>query len=248
MSRYLSGNRYELFLPECKHILSRMLVTNPQQRASLPDLLNHPWMTRGFNGPSDPHLLRREPLRADELDRQVIRGMTGFEFGTEEEIENRLITILDSEAYKRAVQQWESRRERPQIWPESMSNSSLAIAWDSTGGAGGQGAGNKMDTVTPKKNKRFSGFDFYRRKLFSPSSSPPASPFASPSASQSQLSNASLSDVNSRDPPDPTRGYHPLISIYYLAREKLERDRVYGPGHFASSQLSLNPLQPTLEE
>ncbi|KAH9173166.1 hypothetical protein EDB89DRAFT_742828 [Lactarius sanguifluus] len=231
---------------ECKHILSRMLVTNPQQRASLPDLLNHPWMTRGFNGPPDPHLLRREPLRADELDRHVIRGMTGFEFGTEEEIEHRLVAILDSEAYKRAVQHWESRRERPQIWSESLSNSSLAIAWDGT--AGGQGGGNKTDTVTPKKNKRFSGFDFYRRKLFSPSSSPPSSPFASPSASQSQLSNASLSDFNSKEPPDPTRGYHQLISIYYLAREKLERDRVYGPGHFASSQLSLNPPPPVSEE
>lgn len=28
--------------------------------------------------------------------------------------------------------------------------------------------------------------------------------------------------------------------MYYLAREKLERDRVYGPGRFASSQLSVN--------
>ena len=27
--------------------------------------------------------------------------------------------------------------------------------------------------------------------------------------------------------------------MYFLAREKLERERVYGPGHFASSQLSL---------
>ena len=233
--------------PECKHILSRMLVTNPQQRASLPDLLSHPWMTRGFNGPPDPHLLRREPLRADELERQVLRGMTGFEFGTEEEIEHRLIAILESEAYKRAVQHWESKRERPQIWSESLSNSSLAILWDN--GASGQDAGNKAETATPKKSKRFSGFDFYRRKLFSPSSSsPPPSPFASPSASQSQLSNTSLSDFNSKEPPDPTRGYHPLISIYYLAREKLERDRVYGPGHFASSQLSLNPLQPPPEE
>ena len=237
----------EKFCAECKHILSRMLVTNPQQRSSLPDLLNHPWMTRGFNGPPDPHLIRREPLRADELDRQVIRGMAGFEFGTEDDIERRLIAILDSEAYRRAVQVWDSKRERPRIWSESLSNSSLAIAWDSAGAVGGQG--NKTEAVsTPKKNKRFSGFDFYRRKLFSPSSSPPSSPFASPSPSQSQLSNASLSDITQKEPPDPTRGYHPLISIYYLSREKLERDRVYGPGHFASSQLSLNPPQPTLEE
>src|SRR5579863_579241 len=113
----------------------------------------------------------------------------------------------------------------------------------------GHGGGNKTDVPsTPKKNKRFSGFDFYRRKLFSPSTSPPSSPFASPSPSQSQLSNASLSDINQKEPPDPTRGYHPLISIYYLAREKMERDKVYGAGHFASSQLSLNPPQPTPEE
>jgi hypothetical protein len=220
-----------------------MLVTNPHLRAPLPDLLNHPWMTRGFNGPPDPHLLRREPLRADDLDRQVIRGMTGFEFGNEDDIERRLVAILESEAYRRAVQYWENKRDRPQIWGESLSNSSLAIEWDSGGG------GNKAEVVsTPRKNKRFSGFDFYRRKLFSPSTSPPPSPFASPSPSQSQLSNASLSDVNQKEPPNPTRGYHPLISIYYLAREKMERDRVYGPGHFASSQLSVNPPQPAPEE
>ena len=42
-----------------------------------------------------------------------------------------------------------------------------------------------------------------------------------------------------REPLDPTQGFHPLVSMYYLAREKLERDRVYGPGQFASSQLSV---------
>ena len=233
---------------ECKHVLSRMLVTNPQLRSSLPDLLNHPWMTRGFNGPPDPHLLRREPLRADELDRHVIRSMIGFEFGTEDDIERRLIAILESEAYRRAVQYWESKRERPRVWNDSLSNSSLAIAWDGATSMVG-GVGNKAEAPsTPKKNKRFSGFDFYRRKLFSPSTSPPTSPFASPSPSQSQLSNPSLSDINQKEPPDPTRGYHPLLSIYYLAREKMERDRVYGVGHFASSQLSVNPSQPAPEE
>ena len=224
-----------------------MLVTNPQLRSPLPDLLNHPWMTRGFDGPPDAHLLRREPLRADELDRQIIHGMTGFEFGTEDEIERRLVAILESEAYKRAVQYWENKRDRPQNWGESLSNTSLAVEWD---GTGGQSGGHKAEGAsTPRKNKRFSGFDFYRRKLFSPSTSPPSSPFASPSQSQSQLSNTSLSDINQKEPPNPTRGYHPLISMYYLAREKLERDRVYGAGHFASSQLSVvPPQQRTTEE
>ena len=186
-----------------------MLVTNPQLRAPLPDLLNHPWMTRGFDGPPDHHLIRREPLRADELDRQVIRGMTGFEFGTEDEIERRLVAILESEAYRRAVQYWETKRywlgDWPQIWGKSLPNL-LTVEWDGTGGQGGE---NKVEAAsTPRKNKRFSGFDFYRRKLFSPSTSPPSSP---------------LADINQKEPPDPTRGYHPLISMYYLAREKMER-------------------------
>ncbi|KAI9448748.1 kinase-like domain-containing protein [Lactarius psammicola] len=220
----------------CKRVLSRMLVTNPQQRASLPEVLNHPWMARGFNGPPDPHLVQREPLRANELDRDVIRGMTGFEFGTEEEIEHRLVAILESEAYKRAVQNWESKRVRPQIWSKSLSNSSIDTAWDSKGGAGGQGGKDGADTVTLKKNKRSSWLGFYRRKLFSPSFLPPSFQSSSSSAPKSQLPNAHLSDFN--ETPDPTHGYHPLISIYYLTREKLERDRVYGPGHFFSPQPS----------
>ncbi|KAI0065081.1 Pkinase-domain-containing protein [Artomyces pyxidatus] len=231
---------------ECKHILSRMLVTNPAQRALLPEILAHPWMVRGFPGPPDPHLVRREPLRSDELDREVIRGMTGFEFGTEEQIEHRLIDILESESYARSIQYWERKRDASngrngRHWGDSLSNSSLAISFD------GHNSNSRLElTPSPKKSKRFSGFDFYRRKLFSPASSPPSSPFGgSPSNSQSHLSNSSLPD--SREPVDPTRGFHPLISMYYLAREKMERDKVYGPGHFASSQLSLQTQPPAPE-
>ena len=70
---------------ECKHLLSRTLVTNPSARATLQEVMSHSWMIRGFPGPPAIHLVHREPIRADDLDRQVIRGMKGFEFGTEEE-------------------------------------------------------------------------------------------------------------------------------------------------------------------
>ncbi len=96
--------------PECKHLLTRMLVTNPAARAPLSEVLNHPWMIRGYHGAPDCHLVHREPLRADELDRNVIKGMKGFEFGTEEEIEQKLIEVLESDSYYRAVQNWERKR------------------------------------------------------------------------------------------------------------------------------------------
>ena len=226
---------------ECKHLLTRMLVTNPGARAPLSEVLNHPWMVRGYHGGPDSHLVHREPLRADELDRNVVKGMKGFEFGTEEEIEQKLIEVLESDSYYRAVQNWERKRmangrNGHSRWGESFSNSSLAISHDGSFST----STTKVDQSPSKKSlKRFSGLDFYRRKLFSPSSSPPSTPIAqSPPGSQSHLSNTSLLE-GSREPADPTFGFHPLISIYFLVREKMERERVYGPGHFANSQLSL---------
>ncbi|KAJ2936745.1 hypothetical protein H1R20_g348, partial [Candolleomyces eurysporus] len=232
---------------ECKHLLSRMLVTNPAARATLQEVMNHPWMTRGFSGPPDIHMVHREPLRVDELDRQVIRGMKGFEFGSEEEIERKLTEILESDMYLRAVQYWERKRGSrstlngtayggTQWGGSTLSNSSLAVSFDS----------NKSDSAAPKKSRRFSGFEYYRKKLFSPASSPPSSPLSrSPPNSQNSLSHPAFADPN-REPLDPTKGFHPLISMYYLAREKMERERVYGPGQFASSQLSLqDQMSPT---
>ena len=213
-----------------------MLVTNPNARATLPEVLSHPWMVRNFGGnPPDPHLVHREPLRADELERDVIRGMIGFEFGTEDEIENRLIDILKSDNYRRAVEVWERKREALRSgkqWggpdPYSMYAS---ISADSINRPD---ADLSNSTPSRKSTKRFSGLDFYRRKLFSNSSSPPTTP------SSKNSSDPLVQPIfENKEQLDPTRGFHPLISIYYLVREKLERDRVYGPGHFASSQLSL---------
>ncbi|EIN06534.1 Pkinase-domain-containing protein [Punctularia strigosozonata HHB-11173 SS5] len=228
---------------ECKHILSRMLVTNPAARALLTEVLNHPWMTRGFTGPPDPHLVKREPLRVEDIDREVIRGMSGFEFGTEEDIERRLIEVLESDAYYRCLQAWERRRNnlngvgngRNGVWGSgSFSNSSLT-AYDS--GSERTAAEHIPRSASRQSKKRFSmGFDWYKKKLFSPTSSPPGSPLStSPPNSQTHLSLNSLGE----QPLDPTAGFHPLISIYFLAREKMEREKVYGPGIFASSQLSL---------
>ena len=209
-------------------------------RAPLPEVLAHPWMTRSFSGAPDPHLVHREPLRPDDLDSHVLRAMTGFEFGTPEDIQRRLAAVLESDTYVRAVHAWQQRRTGGTL---NMSlnggaRSSSTFSFDS---------GSGKEPLSPSKatpKKRFSGFEFYRRKLFSPSTSPPSTPISkSPSASgtTSALSLSQVSDgLNGLD---PTRGFHPLISIYYLVREKQERERVYGPGYFASSQLSLQTPQ-----
>ena len=68
-------------------------------------------MVRDFPGPPDPRLIQREPLCADELERDVIRGMTGFEFGTGDDIESRLSSILTSPKCWHAVDVWEQKCE-----------------------------------------------------------------------------------------------------------------------------------------
>ena len=216
-----------------------MLVVNPSARAPLSEVLAHPWIVRGYGAAPDAHMLHREPLRAEELDKHVIKGMSGFEFGTEDDVERKLVDILESDAYARAVQHWERKRQmngrngHPGISNASLVSNDSAIS-------SGSGRNDTPSTPTKQKSRRFSGFDFYRRKLFSPSSSPPDTPqHRSPPTSSSHLSHTSLNDLSQREPPDPTAGFHPLISMYFLAREKLERERVYGPGHFASSQMSL---------
>ncbi|KAF7329140.1 Non-specific serine/threonine protein kinase [Mycena kentingensis (nom. inval.)] len=222
---------------ECKHILSRMLVTNPTLRAPLSEILNHPWMLRGFSGPPNPHLVRREPLRPQDIDPQVIRGMSGFEFGDDAEITERLTAVLESDAYTRAVRAWERRRggplstglsDAPSTW-EPPANDPASASSLSISSAGG----NASDSA---KKRRFSGFDFYRRKFLgspSPTPKPPSTP-AQPTSSTSALSLGLAPEDR-----DPTNGFHPLLSMYYLAKEKMERERVYGVGVFASSQVSV---------
>lgn len=214
---------------ECKHILSRMLVTDPSKRATLPEILSHSWMTKGYEGAPNAHLPERKPLRAGELDPEVIKGMTGFEFGTPEEIELRLTEVLTSEIYGAVLSAWDAKHS-----PNASSNQlndSTALGRATTRGS--------QDSRSRTGSKRFSGIDFYRKKI---------SVFGNrdESGSSGTLNGSGLNGTlvptwpgAGKEPLDPTRGFHPLISIYYLVSEKMDRERLYGHSFFASSDASL---------
>ncbi|WVQ80301.1 hypothetical protein IAT38_002406 [Cryptococcus sp. DSM 104549] len=189
---------------DVKSLLSRMLVTNPAERASLAEVLSHPFMTKGYDGPPDSFLIRREPLRAEEIDFAVVNTMQGFTFGTADMIYDNLQSILTSDEYFACVMAYEAKRDKAR------------------GGAAYGGSNSTLgDPNESPKKKRFSGFDF-KKKLFK---------------EEKKVEEPLAVREKTRD---PTRGYDPLISIYFLAREKMEREKVYGPGYFASSQLSLD--------
>ncbi|KAI8329502.1 kinase-like domain-containing protein [Chlamydoabsidia padenii] len=87
---------------ECKNILSRMLVVNPNHRATTAEITVHPWMNKGHTEPVNNYLPERAPLTLP-LDMQVVRGMTGFEFGSEQDIKQQLEDIIQSDDYQKAM-------------------------------------------------------------------------------------------------------------------------------------------------
>lgn len=152
-----------------------MLVTDPKQRASLGEIMNHAWITKGFNAPPENYLPNRDPLLLP-LDPDVVEKMTGFDFGSSEYITRELTKVLSSEEYQSAV--------RLNAREQSV-----------------QAVGNE---------KKRGVFDFYKRR--------------SSITSRDTLQNLSAEAVQLGS--DPVNAFSPLISIYYLVREKQERERL----------------------
>ncbi|KAA8570368.1 hypothetical protein EYC84_002662 [Monilinia fructicola] len=161
--------------PECKHLISRMLVTDPKQRATLQEIMTHQWMTKQYGGPPENYLPVREPLTLP-LDDDIINDMTGFDFGPPEVIKQQLTDVIKSSEYGHAVRLAMQEREH---------------------------AGPPRDS-----EKKRGVFDFYKRR----NSTTSRDTLTAPSAEFLQLGN------------DPCNAYHPLISVYYLVKEKRERD------------------------
>jgi len=90
---------------ECKSLLSRILVVDASKRATFAEIAQHPWMTKGGEGPIENYFPTRLPLTLP-LDDEVIRAMRGFEFGTEDEIRSQITNIVSSPAYIKASEQY----------------------------------------------------------------------------------------------------------------------------------------------
>lgn len=153
-----------------------MLVTDPRNRASLQEIMTHPWISKGYPSPVENYLPVREPLTLP-LDPTVVNGMTGFEFGSSETVIRELTKLISSEEYQNAIRL--AQREAP------------------------------LSSSYPEKKKGF-GFDFYKRR--------------SSTSSKDTLTNASSELLTPYARDDPVNAYNPLVSVYYLVREKLERD------------------------
>lgn len=159
---------------ECRNLIHRMLQTDPTQRLTLSEIMNHPWLTKGFNSPPENYLPHREPLQLP-LDKEIVDKMTGFDFGTPEYINNQLTNVLQSEEYQRAVRV----------------------------------AARRSTAQTPEAEKKRGMFDFYKRRTSI--------------SSREQLTTSSSEDIQRGL--DPVNAYNPLLSVYFLVKEKRDRER-----------------------
>jgi serine/threonine protein kinase KIN1/2 len=89
-----------------------MLVTDPKQRATMQEVMAHPWLLKGYNSIPDNHLPYREPLSLP-LDQEIINAMTGFNFGPPEVIKAQLVRLIESEEYQRSCRLLQRERELP---------------------------------------------------------------------------------------------------------------------------------------
>lgn len=142
-----------------------MLVTNPSHRATVSEIVMHPWMNKGYDAPVNNFLPSRTPLTLP-LDMDVVRAMTGFEFGTAEEIKEKLEAIVNSDSYQKAAK-------------------ALMIA------------SNQYQEHLERQQKH--------------------------SAINRRMTSSFV--IPNDDPQSIPAAYEPLVSIYYLAKEKMERDR-----------------------
>lgn len=170
-----------------------MLVTDPRARASMSEVMNHPWMTKGFNSAPENYLPIRDPLQLP-LDPEIVEKMTGFDFGPSEFITSQLTKVLESEDYQTAVKMSARDHSAPVRGEE----------------------------------KRRGVFDFYKRR-----NSMSRDTLNTPSAEAVQLGM------------DPINAYSPLLSVYYLVREKRDRERLEpNPGALA---LPISPGEKPLK-
>lgn len=142
------------------------------------EVMNHPWLNKGYGGPPENYLPHREPITLP-LDPEVINAMTGFNFGPPEAIRSQLTRLIDSDEYKRAVQLLQKEKE------------ALPAPKD------------------PEKKRGF-GFDFYKRR----NSTSSRDNLTAPSSEALQVGS------------DPLNAFSPLVSIYYLVKEKQDHDRL----------------------
>lgn len=97
---------YPSFLSkECVSLLSRMLHVDPTKRATLFEVMNHPWINKGFEFAISTHIPKRVPLTLP-LDGEILKTISTFDLGNINTITEELNNIVGSVEYQMSSENW----------------------------------------------------------------------------------------------------------------------------------------------
>ena len=109
---------------EVIYLLSKMLVVDPVRRATLKQVVDHPWMVRGYDGPTTSYLPLRVPLTVDLLNQSVIKEMFRLEFidDIEDTINHLTNIVLDEKYIQLSDEYWTTRSVYEQEHSHDLTN------------------------------------------------------------------------------------------------------------------------------
>lgn len=103
--------------PLCTDLLSRMLVVSPSERATMREVIHHPWMNKGFDSIVESYVPERSPLELP-LDEEVLNEMVEMNLAADSAVLRfELESVLQSPQYMDAVAAWYDARASSSALP-----------------------------------------------------------------------------------------------------------------------------------
>lgn len=90
---------------ECVSLLSRMLVVDPSRRATLLEVIQHPWMNKGYEYPVPNYMPKRTPLTLP-LNPEIIQTIASFDLGLAPLVSEELTNLITSAEYQMCSENW----------------------------------------------------------------------------------------------------------------------------------------------
>lgn len=100
-----------------------MLVVDPTKRASLHEVIQHPWMSKGYEYPVPSYINKRVPLTLP-LDPEIIKSIATLDLGSSQAIVEELTNVVSSPEYQMSSEIWykQAKQGRPYIPGPSTHN------------------------------------------------------------------------------------------------------------------------------
>lgn len=101
---------------ECISLLSRMLVVDPAKRATLAEVVQHPWMNQGYEHFTPTYIPERIPLSLP-LDPEILRSIAQYDLGSVSFVTEELTKVVSNPEYQLGCDNWYKYAARGQKPP-----------------------------------------------------------------------------------------------------------------------------------